>query len=180
MHTCPLNATCTSPVFVLLTGIAIVEFIIVLMCTVGSIFIPLLGICVVVILHQYSKKNNENDLQDDAQQRQSQPHVSRVGHDDSLSSFLCSPSVPFTLLERGTASDGSGGAECKRTSADTVFLLLVQLPDELVYAHLLSGLLIRSSSWLRPHLFWLIRCAKTMFVKLRPLECSNNLTKQLI
>lgn len=53
-----------------LTGITIVELILIILSRISSIFIPQLGISVMVILHQCSKEDDEDDLQDDAYQRQ--------------------------------------------------------------------------------------------------------------
>lgn len=51
-----------------LTGITIVELILMIISssTMGSVFVPQLGMCVIVILHQRSKEDDEDDFQDDA------------------------------------------------------------------------------------------------------------------
>lgn len=59
-----------TPFYMSLTGITIVELILVIISRRSSVFIPQLGMSVMVILHQCSKKDDEDDLQDDAQQWQ--------------------------------------------------------------------------------------------------------------
>ncbi len=51
-----------------LTGITIVELILMIISssTMGSVFVPQLCISVIVILHQRSKEDDEDDFQDDA------------------------------------------------------------------------------------------------------------------
>jgi len=53
-----------------LTRITIVELIFIIVSSRSSVFIPQLGMSVMVILHQCSKEDDEDDLQDDAQQWQ--------------------------------------------------------------------------------------------------------------
>lgn len=56
---------------------------------------PLLGVRVVVILHQSAEEDDEDDLQDDAGERQLQPHVGRsICHGwDGLLLDLLSPGL---------------------------------------------------------------------------------------
>lgn len=61
-----------------LTRVAKVE--VVLIVAVGGV-VPFLGVCLVVVLHQRSKEDDEDDLQDEADHRQLQAHVGgRVRH----------------------------------------------------------------------------------------------------
>lgn len=55
-----------------LTWVAVVEIVVIL--TVVRM-VPLLCVCLFVILHQHPKEDDEDDLQDEAGDRQFEPHV---------------------------------------------------------------------------------------------------------
>lgn len=101
-----LVQTVTSDPEARLTRVAKVEVVLVVL--VWRV-VPLLRICLVVVLHQRAKEDDEDDLQDETGDRQLQTHVGRGVRHVALLAVRWGAEVDLTFQQRSSVSPGVEG-----------------------------------------------------------------------